>query len=208
MHDLPTEWTALCALVFLLGLKHGFDADHLATIDGLTRFNARHQRPVRPLLRSALFAGARDRGGGHRDRGGPDQREVGRAGLARAERRLGVDRVPDGAGRRQSRGGPRCRTRRGRGTGRLEGPAARRPQRRAPAVDRRARRRAVRALVRHRQPGRALRADGHTVRRSLARHLPRPALRARHARDGRCQRPVDFATDRPGRPTRRASRRG
>lgn len=44
MHDLPTEWTALCALVFLLGLKHGFDADHLATIDGLTRFNARHRR--------------------------------------------------------------------------------------------------------------------------------------------------------------------
>ena len=27
MHDLPTEWTALAALVFLLGLKHGFDAD-------------------------------------------------------------------------------------------------------------------------------------------------------------------------------------
>jgi high-affinity nickel-transport protein len=44
MHDLPTEWTALAALVFLLGLKHGFDADHLATIDGLTRFNARSQR--------------------------------------------------------------------------------------------------------------------------------------------------------------------
>jgi high-affinity nickel-transport protein len=44
MHDLPTEWTALAALVFLLGLKHGFDADHLATIDGLTRFNARGQR--------------------------------------------------------------------------------------------------------------------------------------------------------------------
>lgn len=41
MHELPTEWTALCALVFLLGLKHGFDADHLATIDGLTRYNSR-----------------------------------------------------------------------------------------------------------------------------------------------------------------------
>ena len=41
MHELPSEWTALCALVFLLGLKHGFDADHLATIDGLTRYNAR-----------------------------------------------------------------------------------------------------------------------------------------------------------------------
>jgi len=45
MHDLPTGWTALAALVFLLGLKHGFDADHLATIDGLTRFNARGRRP-------------------------------------------------------------------------------------------------------------------------------------------------------------------
>ena len=33
--------SALCALVFVLGIKHGFDADHLATIDGLTRFNAR-----------------------------------------------------------------------------------------------------------------------------------------------------------------------
>ncbi len=44
MHELPTEWTALCSLVFLLGLKHGFDADHLATIDGLTRYNARSGR--------------------------------------------------------------------------------------------------------------------------------------------------------------------
>jgi high-affinity nickel-transport protein len=44
MHELPTEWTALCALVFLLGLKHGFDADHLATIDGLTRYNALRRR--------------------------------------------------------------------------------------------------------------------------------------------------------------------
>ena len=44
MPELPTDWTALCALVFLLGLKHGFDADHLATIDGLTRLNARSQR--------------------------------------------------------------------------------------------------------------------------------------------------------------------
>jgi high-affinity nickel-transport protein len=39
MHDLPTDWSALCAVVFLLGMRHGFDADHLATIDGLTRLN-------------------------------------------------------------------------------------------------------------------------------------------------------------------------
>lgn len=30
----------LIALAFVLGAKHGLDADHLATIDGLTRFNA------------------------------------------------------------------------------------------------------------------------------------------------------------------------
>ena len=55
MHDLPTDWTALAALVFLLGLKHGFDADHLATIDGLTRFNARHRRPFARYC-GALFS--------------------------------------------------------------------------------------------------------------------------------------------------------
>lgn len=38
------NWFALLAVVFLLGLRHGMDADHLATIDGLTRFNA-HARP-------------------------------------------------------------------------------------------------------------------------------------------------------------------
>ncbi|CAG4883470.1 Nickel/cobalt efflux system [Georgfuchsia toluolica] len=44
--SLPQEWSALCVLVFVLGLKHGFDADHLATIDSLTRFNSR----TRPCL--------------------------------------------------------------------------------------------------------------------------------------------------------------
>jgi len=37
--DLPNEWIALLALVFILGARHGVDADHLATIDGLTRYN-------------------------------------------------------------------------------------------------------------------------------------------------------------------------
>ena len=46
MDPLPQDWCALSLLVFALGLKHGFDADHLATIDGLTRFNAR----ARPRL--------------------------------------------------------------------------------------------------------------------------------------------------------------
>jgi nickel/cobalt transporter (NiCoT) family protein len=45
MHDLPHDWLALCAVVFLLGLRHGFDADHLAAIDGLTRVNARAGAP-------------------------------------------------------------------------------------------------------------------------------------------------------------------
>jgi len=41
MQTLPTDWLSLLLLTFALGMKHGFDADHLATIDGLTRYNAR-----------------------------------------------------------------------------------------------------------------------------------------------------------------------
>ena len=37
----PTDWLSLLLLTFVLGMKHGFDADHLATIDGLTRHNSR-----------------------------------------------------------------------------------------------------------------------------------------------------------------------
>lgn len=51
MNTLPQDMLALGALVLVLGMKHGFDADHLATIDGLTRFNARSN----PLL--ARFCG-------------------------------------------------------------------------------------------------------------------------------------------------------
>lgn len=40
MPPLPTDGSALCAVVFLLGLKHGFDADHLAAIDGMARLNS------------------------------------------------------------------------------------------------------------------------------------------------------------------------
>ena len=42
METLPTDWLSLLILTFVLGMKHGFDADHLATIDGLTRYNGRH----------------------------------------------------------------------------------------------------------------------------------------------------------------------
>lgn len=47
MEALPQDWTALLTLVFALGMKHGFDPDHLATIDGLTRFNAGNRRLAR-----------------------------------------------------------------------------------------------------------------------------------------------------------------
>ncbi len=40
MAVLPNDWLGLILIVFLLGLKHGMDPDHLATIDSLTRFNA------------------------------------------------------------------------------------------------------------------------------------------------------------------------
>ncbi|MFA5911943.1 MAG: nickel transporter [Burkholderiales bacterium] len=37
---LPNDWLALLAVVYALGLKHGMDPDHLATIDGIARSNA------------------------------------------------------------------------------------------------------------------------------------------------------------------------
>jgi high-affinity nickel-transport protein len=46
METLPNDWLALAALVFVLGMKHGLDADHLVAIDGLTRFNSRADRPL------------------------------------------------------------------------------------------------------------------------------------------------------------------
>lgn len=39
----PNGWLTLLALAFMLGLKHGLDADHLVAIDGLTRFNSQHR---------------------------------------------------------------------------------------------------------------------------------------------------------------------
>jgi len=37
---LATEWLPLCGATFVLGLRHGLDTDHLAAIDGLTRYNS------------------------------------------------------------------------------------------------------------------------------------------------------------------------
>src|SRR5688572_24971195 len=39
MTGLPGDGLGLTALVFLLGLRHGFDPDHLVAIDGLARSN-------------------------------------------------------------------------------------------------------------------------------------------------------------------------
>jgi nickel/cobalt transporter (NiCoT) family protein len=55
MDALPATWAALCALAFALGLKHGLDADHLATIDGLTRYNAR-ANPRLAKIAGTLFS--------------------------------------------------------------------------------------------------------------------------------------------------------
>jgi high-affinity nickel-transport protein len=46
----------LVALAFVLGMKHGMDADHLATIDGLTRFNAAAGRRGLARLCGFLFS--------------------------------------------------------------------------------------------------------------------------------------------------------
>ena len=40
MQTMPQDWMGLMLVVFMLGMKHGMDPDHLATIDGLVRFNA------------------------------------------------------------------------------------------------------------------------------------------------------------------------
>lgn len=44
MSDFPADWSALCVIVCVLGLRHGLDADHLATIDSMARVHARGQR--------------------------------------------------------------------------------------------------------------------------------------------------------------------
>jgi high-affinity nickel-transport protein len=55
METLPTHWLALVAVVFLLGLKHGLDPDHLAAIDGLTRYNA-GRKPLLSRWSGLLFS--------------------------------------------------------------------------------------------------------------------------------------------------------
>ena len=55
METLPTHGPSLIAVVFLLGLRHGLDPDHLAAIDGLTRFNAA-ERPRLARWSGLLFS--------------------------------------------------------------------------------------------------------------------------------------------------------
>ena len=56
MQTLHESIYPLIALAFVLGLKHGMDADHLATIDGLTRFNSSAGRLRLARLCGFLFS--------------------------------------------------------------------------------------------------------------------------------------------------------
>jgi nickel/cobalt transporter (NiCoT) family protein len=53
--DLPRDLLGLALVALMLGIKHGFDADHLAAIDGLTRYNAQ-ARPRLARLVGVLFS--------------------------------------------------------------------------------------------------------------------------------------------------------
>jgi nickel/cobalt transporter (NiCoT) family protein len=55
VEPLAADLPSLLILTFVLGMKHGFDADHLATIDGLTRYNAR-RRPSLARWCGSLFS--------------------------------------------------------------------------------------------------------------------------------------------------------
>ncbi len=52
---LTGSWPFICAIAFTLGLRHGLDADHLATIDGLARRNAT-RNPRLSQLSGTLFS--------------------------------------------------------------------------------------------------------------------------------------------------------
>ncbi len=52
---MPQDWLGLVLVVFILGMKHGMDPDHLATIDGMTRFNAQ-SRPRLSRWSGFLFS--------------------------------------------------------------------------------------------------------------------------------------------------------
>jgi high-affinity nickel-transport protein len=53
--ELARDFVGLAAIVLLLGLRHGFDADHLAAIDGLAAHNA-ERRPRLARCSGVLFS--------------------------------------------------------------------------------------------------------------------------------------------------------
>lgn len=53
--EIPDNLLSLALLVLLLGIRHGFDADHLAAIDGLTRFN-QQAHPKLARMAGCLFS--------------------------------------------------------------------------------------------------------------------------------------------------------
>jgi high-affinity nickel-transport protein len=55
MQTMPQDWLGLVLVVFILGMKHGMDPDHLATIDGMSRFNAQ-RRPQLARWSGVLFS--------------------------------------------------------------------------------------------------------------------------------------------------------
>jgi nickel/cobalt transporter (NiCoT) family protein len=52
---LPADFLGVAVVVLLLGIRHGFDADHLAAIDGMTCHNAK-ARPGLARVCGALFS--------------------------------------------------------------------------------------------------------------------------------------------------------
>lgn len=55
MATMPQDVVGLMLVVFFLGMKHGMDPDHLATIDGIVRFNSQ-RRPCLSRWSGFLFS--------------------------------------------------------------------------------------------------------------------------------------------------------
>jgi high-affinity nickel-transport protein len=53
--QLPQDLLELALVIVLMGIRHGFDPDHLAAIDGMTRYNAR-DRPRLARLAGVFFS--------------------------------------------------------------------------------------------------------------------------------------------------------
>ena len=51
----PEDLIGVALVVLMLGIRHGFDPDHLAAIDGLTRYNS-SERPILAKMAGLLFS--------------------------------------------------------------------------------------------------------------------------------------------------------